>query len=267
MIPLKDMTPRRSVPIITLLLIAANVAVFAYQLSLPPKPGKIHQHVRPGPVEDAPRAGGPPLHSFAGFSPADHVHVSPRRISPHHRQYVVPLDFRWERGRPARLFRLFTVYFICGIGSGLRRHFFVGVARAVSRRERGYIGRSGCVPHFLSRFPNPNAGATFHNFLPGANPGVCVYRPVVRRAISERTKFTGIREQRGRCVVGARRRFLAGCSFCTYAEPVALENLRDKLHVVVPTVRVEILRFRGRYPHMRLLEVSRISNSRKSHSK
>jgi rhomboid family protein len=37
MIPLKDLTPRRSVPIITLLLIAANAAVFAYQLSLPPK--------------------------------------------------------------------------------------------------------------------------------------------------------------------------------------------------------------------------------------
>jgi len=37
MIPLKDMTPRRSVPVVTLLLIAANVAVFVYQLSLPPK--------------------------------------------------------------------------------------------------------------------------------------------------------------------------------------------------------------------------------------
>lgn len=36
MIPLKDMTKRRSFPIMTLLLIAANVAVFAYQLSLSP---------------------------------------------------------------------------------------------------------------------------------------------------------------------------------------------------------------------------------------
>jgi len=35
MIPLKDMTPRRSAPVVTLLIIAANVAVFAYQLSLP----------------------------------------------------------------------------------------------------------------------------------------------------------------------------------------------------------------------------------------
>jgi membrane associated rhomboid family serine protease len=34
MIPLKDMTSRRSFPVMTLLLILANVAVFAYQLSL-----------------------------------------------------------------------------------------------------------------------------------------------------------------------------------------------------------------------------------------
>lgn len=37
MIPLKDMTPRRSVPIVTLLLIAANIFVFIHQLSLPPR--------------------------------------------------------------------------------------------------------------------------------------------------------------------------------------------------------------------------------------
>lgn len=40
MIPLKDMTPRRSLPIVTLLLIAANVAVFVHQLSLPPNAGE-----------------------------------------------------------------------------------------------------------------------------------------------------------------------------------------------------------------------------------
>jgi membrane associated rhomboid family serine protease len=37
MIPLKDLTPRRSFPFVTLLLIAANVVVFFYQISLPPK--------------------------------------------------------------------------------------------------------------------------------------------------------------------------------------------------------------------------------------
>jgi rhomboid family protein len=35
MIPLKDMTPRRSFPIITLLLIVANVIVFVHQITLP----------------------------------------------------------------------------------------------------------------------------------------------------------------------------------------------------------------------------------------
>ena len=37
MIPLKDMTPRRSFPIVTILLIVANFAVFFHQISLPPR--------------------------------------------------------------------------------------------------------------------------------------------------------------------------------------------------------------------------------------
>jgi membrane associated rhomboid family serine protease len=37
MIPLKDMTPRRSVPIVTILLIVANSVVFFYQVSMPPR--------------------------------------------------------------------------------------------------------------------------------------------------------------------------------------------------------------------------------------
>ena len=36
MIPLKDMTPRRNLPIITILLIVANVVVFIHQISLSP---------------------------------------------------------------------------------------------------------------------------------------------------------------------------------------------------------------------------------------
>jgi membrane associated rhomboid family serine protease len=36
MIPLKDMTPRRSFPVVTLLILAANVVVFLHQVSLPP---------------------------------------------------------------------------------------------------------------------------------------------------------------------------------------------------------------------------------------
>lgn len=39
MIPLKDTTPRRSVPLVTLLLIGVNVAVFIHQITLPPAAG------------------------------------------------------------------------------------------------------------------------------------------------------------------------------------------------------------------------------------
>jgi membrane associated rhomboid family serine protease len=37
MIPLKDMSPRRSVPLVTILLIIANVLVFFYQIGMPPR--------------------------------------------------------------------------------------------------------------------------------------------------------------------------------------------------------------------------------------
>jgi membrane associated rhomboid family serine protease len=40
MIPLRSETPRRSVALVNLLLIAANVLVFTYQLSLPPRTGE-----------------------------------------------------------------------------------------------------------------------------------------------------------------------------------------------------------------------------------
>ncbi|HKV05982.1 MAG TPA: rhomboid family intramembrane serine protease [Candidatus Acidoferrales bacterium] len=40
MIPLKDMTPRRSVPVITLLLIAVNIFVFVHQFTLSPAAGE-----------------------------------------------------------------------------------------------------------------------------------------------------------------------------------------------------------------------------------
>jgi membrane associated rhomboid family serine protease len=40
MIPLKDLNPRRTFPILTLLIIAANAAVFFYQLSLGPDGGQ-----------------------------------------------------------------------------------------------------------------------------------------------------------------------------------------------------------------------------------
>src|ERR1700680_5290964 len=41
MIPLRSETPRRTFPIVNVLLILANIAVFAYQLSLPPRAGDL----------------------------------------------------------------------------------------------------------------------------------------------------------------------------------------------------------------------------------
>ena len=40
MIPLRDINPRYSTPFVTILLIAANIAVFVYQFSLGPRTGE-----------------------------------------------------------------------------------------------------------------------------------------------------------------------------------------------------------------------------------
>src|ERR1700680_73890 len=41
MIPLRSETPRRTFPIVNVLLIVANILVFMYQLSLPPRTGDL----------------------------------------------------------------------------------------------------------------------------------------------------------------------------------------------------------------------------------
>jgi membrane associated rhomboid family serine protease len=41
LIPLKDLTPRRSFPVVTLLLILANIAVFIHQILLPPHAAQV----------------------------------------------------------------------------------------------------------------------------------------------------------------------------------------------------------------------------------
>src|ERR1700691_5673972 len=158
-------------------------------------------------MENASRAGGQTLHTHSGFSSADHLHVPPRRFSPHHWQHVVPLDFRRKRGGPARVDSLpVGVLHLRGWIRADAGIFLVELARAFSRSERSHIWNPGGVPDFLSGLTNPDPGATLHYFLSGANPGVCLYWSVVRCAISKRIEFTCICEQWGCCMVGSRRR-------------------------------------------------------------
>ncbi len=124
-IPLKDLQPRRSTPVVTLSLILANVAVFLHQISLPPRAGD----------------------AFVG-----HYAVVPAKISlalaGHHytlADALIPLFtsmflhggwlhiignmwFLWIFGANVEdrmgSFNYLIFYLICGIGSGVAQTFF-----------------------------------------------------------------------------------------------------------------------------------------------
>lgn len=147
MIPLKDMTPRRSMPVITLLLIAANILVFVYQVSLPAEAGEA-------------------LIKTYGLVPA---RMSMALAGRHYtmEQALVPLVtcmflhggilhilgnmlFLWIFGGnvedqlgpiPYLLF-----YFVCGIGSGLAQVIFSWGSHVPS------IGASGAISGVLGAY-------------------------------------------------------------------------------------------------------------------
>src|ERR1700722_8473526 len=152
MIPLKDLTPRRSFPIVTSLLIAANIAVFAYQLSLPPKateafintyaliPWKMHLALE-----------GRRYTLVQGFLPlitcmflhAGFLHI------------LGNMWFFWIFGGNVedRLgsFVYLPFYFICGIGSGLTQAAFSWGSHVPSLGASGAI--SGVLGAYIIFFP------------------------------------------------------------------------------------------------------------------
>lgn len=144
MIPLKDLTSRRSFPAVTFFLIAANIAVFIYQLPPSCHRGNVRQNIWPGSLENPIGASRPTLQYAAGASAALHLHVLARRIFAHSRQYVVPLDFWRQRRGPAGLARL--SFILHRLRSGLRSRasgLLMGLAHTPS------IGASGAISGVL----------------------------------------------------------------------------------------------------------------------
>jgi membrane associated rhomboid family serine protease len=152
MIPLKDMTPRQSVPIMTLLLIAANVIVFAHQLSL------------------SPAAADRFINTYALVPWKMHLALEGRRYTLI--QAFLPLItcmflhggflhiignmwFLWIFGGNVedRLgsFIYLLVYFICGVGSGLTQAFFSWGSHVPSLGASGSI--SGILGVYIIFFP------------------------------------------------------------------------------------------------------------------
>jgi membrane associated rhomboid family serine protease len=153
MIPLKDMTPRRSVPVMTLLLILVNSAVFLYQDSLSPRAADLLVN----------RYGLVPARIQYALAGAHHVSYA---------QAVLPLLtcmflhggwlhiignmwFLWIFGANVEdrfgSFTYLMVYLVCGIGSGLSQVLFSWGSHVPSIGASGAI--SGVLAAYLVFFP------------------------------------------------------------------------------------------------------------------
>jgi membrane associated rhomboid family serine protease len=153
MIPLKDMTPRRSTPVMTLLLILANSAVFFYQISLPSRAADLlvnRYGLVPARIQYA-LAGTHHVTYAQAFLPlltCMFLHGGWLHI-------IGNMWFLWIFGANVEdrfgSFTYLLVYLICGIGSGISQVLFSWGARIPSIGASGAI--SGVLAAYLVFFP------------------------------------------------------------------------------------------------------------------
>ena len=152
MIPLRSETPRRTFPIVNVLLIVANILVFAYQLSLPPRAGDLLvRQFGLIPVRAEASAGSSRSAVGSCACAAGDQHVSARGIL----HILGNMLFLWVFGgnvedRLGRL-RYLGFYFICGIGAGLAQIVVNWGSRLPSIGASGAI--SGVMGAYIVLFP------------------------------------------------------------------------------------------------------------------
>ena len=178
MIPLKDLTPRRSVPVVTLLLIAANVAVFIHQISLPPRaadafiqiyglvPAKIAYALAGRHYTLAASAAcrsSPACFCTAGFSTSSATCGSCGFSAPTWKTLSAPIPY---------------LFFYLAVRHHIERHpgsLLVGLACAVDRRERSHLRRAGSIHRLVPRVAHSYAGAALHHFLYWHGSRRCIF--------------------------------------------------------------------------------------------
>lgn len=153
MIPLKDETPRRSVPVVTLLLIAANVAVFLYEISLSSHAqdllirtyGLVPQRIQ---YALAGIHGVTYAQAFAPLFTCMFLHAGWLHI-------IGNMWFLWIFGANVEdrfgSFVYLLVYLVCGIGSGISQVMFSWGSPIPSIGASGAI--SGVLGAYLLFFP------------------------------------------------------------------------------------------------------------------
>jgi membrane associated rhomboid family serine protease len=152
MIPLKDLNPRRTFPIITLLLIAANVLVFVHQSTLRPAAAEAFVKayaLTPSHIELALEGRRyTPLEAFLPLFTCMFLHGGLLHI-------VGNMWFLWifggnvedEFGHPGYL----MFYLVCGLGSGTTQLLFSWGSRVPSLGASGAI--AGVLGAYIVFFP------------------------------------------------------------------------------------------------------------------
>jgi membrane associated rhomboid family serine protease len=152
MIPLRSEIKRRTFPVVNILLILANIAVFAYQLSLPPRAGDLLvQQFGLVPV----RAERALAHPGPQLGPAFVPLVTSMFLHGGFLHILGNMLFLWVFGGNVedRLGHLkyLGFYFICGIGAGLAQIVVNWGSRLPSIGASGAI--SGVMGAYIVLFP------------------------------------------------------------------------------------------------------------------
>jgi membrane associated rhomboid family serine protease len=152
MIPLRSETPRRTFPLINILLVLANVAVFIYQLSLSPRAGDaLVQQFGLVPF----RAERALAHPGAALGPALIPLVTSMFLHGGFLHIIGNMLFLWVFGGNVEdklgRAKYLGFYFICGIGAGLSQVVVNWGSRLPSIGASGAI--SGVMGAYIVLFP------------------------------------------------------------------------------------------------------------------
>lgn len=146
MIPLRDLNPTRTFPIVTVLLIAANVAVFFYQVTLPARLEQrflMHYAMIPGRVAEELGHPGAPLLGAATILTSMFLHGGFMHL-------LGNMWFLWVFGdniedRLGHL-RYLIFYLLCGVGAALA-HFLTDARSTIP-----VVGASGAISGVLGAY-------------------------------------------------------------------------------------------------------------------
>ena len=152
MIPLQDLTPRRSFPVVTLSLILVNIIVLLYQIcATAARRQRLHHDIRSRALQNSASPGGTPLHDGAGaraaftcmFLHGGWLHI------------IGNMWFLWIFGANVEdrmgpiAYLLF--YLVCGIGSSVAQTLFSWGSHIPSLGASGAI--SGVLGAYIIFFP------------------------------------------------------------------------------------------------------------------